>query len=450
MPPMGSLVEWVWSMRAAVQPPAMSIEQEVAFDRYCTERFSRLSVILAASTMLCALIWWPVDSFVFWELPQYDLVFNVWRSVVGLIAAGFLVARQIPPLRAHGNFLFIVCFAMTCAMIGYSAGRLGGPGGSQFHHLYILGFGTVLLPLRLPARIALTIALCVALVAGCLVPFPELGRSPFVPMAVSFLVWVALISLTFGHTSFLLLRSHFLQAALLAENNLLLEARVAERTRELRELLSRLETTREEERSRIAREVHDQIGQELTAQRLTLAIAEECLSSEPLLAQKKLAEMRGFLNQMMGTVRGLIADLRPWILHDLGLGEAAEWLVRRTEELSGLRCELSITGDPTAVDPQRSTAVFRILQESLNNVTKHAQANRVAVDIKATGSLLELRVQDDGVGLREQPQRRGFGLLGMRERAHALGGELSLQGLPGGGTLITCRLPLGELSGGLS
>jgi two-component system sensor histidine kinase UhpB len=158
--------------------------------------------------------------------------------------------------------------------------------------------------------------------------------------------------------------------------------------------------------------------------------------------------MRGMLDQMMGTVRALIADLRPCSLHDLGLGEAAERLTRRTEDLSGLRCELSITGDPAALDPARSTAVFRILQESLNNVTKHAQASSVAIDMMVTASLLVLRVQDDGIGPRERPRRGGFGLLGMRERAQALGGELSLRGLAKGGTEVTCRLPLGVPPGG--
>src|SRR5262245_17818778 len=100
------LLEWARSIRAAVRPPAMSPEQEAAFDRYCKERFSRLSVILAASTVLCALIWWPVDSFVYEGLPEYGAIFNRWRSLTGHIAAGFLLARLLPPLRAHGNALF--------------------------------------------------------------------------------------------------------------------------------------------------------------------------------------------------------------------------------------------------------------------------------------------------------------------------------------------------------
>jgi signal transduction histidine kinase len=450
MPLVHPLQERATSRSPSSHPAPTSPDKEAAFARYCKERFSRLAVVFAGSTLLCALVWWPVNAVVFRELPEYDTPFYIWRSAVGVTAAAFLLFRRLPPFRAHDEVLFVICFALVGATMGFTTGLLGGPRGSLYPLLYVLGFGTVLLPLRLSARALLTLALSAAIVAGCLLPFPALRSSPYLPMTLSYLVWVAGIGVYFGHTSFLLLRSNFFQAALLAENNLLLEARVAQRTRELRELLSRLETTREEERSRIAREVHDQIGQELTAQRLTLAIAEECVDGEPTTARKKLAEMRGLLDQMMGTVRALIADLRPWILHDLGLGEAARWLARRTEELSGLRCELSLSGDPAALDPARSTAAFRILQESLNNVTKHAQATTVAIDITTTASLLVLRVQDDGIGPREQPSQRGFGLLGMRERAHALGGELSLRGLAEGGTEVTCRLPLGELPGGAS
>jgi two-component system sensor histidine kinase UhpB len=239
-------------------------------------------------------------------------------------------------------------------------------------------------------------------------------------------------------------------AAAPPRDDLLLEARVAERTRELRELLSRVETDREEEQRRIAREVHDQIGQELAAQRLTLAIAEECLDGEPVTAREKLAELRALLDRMMGTVGALVADLHPWVLDDLGLAEAAGWLARRTEALSGLRCELSVEGDPTALDPVRSAAIFRILQELLDEAAKHAGATRVTIDLTTTADALVLRVRDDG-GRERAPEDAGrLVLSGMLERARALGGELSSRRLPEAGTEVTCRLPLGALPGGAS
>jgi signal transduction histidine kinase len=423
------------------RPAPMSAAQEAAFDDYCRGRFARLTTTFAVSTLVCAAVWWPADYLVYRALPEYIRPFQIWRAVICAIAAVHLATSWVPALRPSVVARFAVEFVIVCATMGYGAGLLRGPEGVQFHLLYVLGFATVPLPVRLSTRVVMTAAFCAAVVLGCVVPFPALRGSPHLFMAISFLVWICGISVTFGHATFLALRAHFVQAAELAEANTSLEARVAERTRELRELLSRLETTREEERGRIARELHDQLGQELMAQRLTLEIAEECLDGEPATARAKLVEMRNLLGGMMGTVRALIGDLRPWILHDLGLGEAAQWLARRTEELAGVRCELTVVGDPTTLDPERSAAVFRILQESLTNVTKHAHATRVAIDLATTDDALVLRVRDDGIGPAAPGSKGGFGVLGMRERAHALGGDLALRGLPGGGTEVTCHLP---------
>ncbi len=160
-------------------------------------------------------------------------------------------------------------------------------------------------------------------------------------------------------------------------------------------------------------------------------------------AHKKLGEMRELVERMMTTVRTLTADLRPWILHDAGLGEAARWLAERTEQLAGVECELLVGGDLASLDGERSSAAFRILQESLNNVAKHAHANRVTIDLSTTPDALVLHVRDDGIGPGEPSRGQGCGVLGMRERAHALGGDFSLRARPGGGTEVTCRLPLG-------
>ncbi len=227
-----------------------------------------------------------------------------------------------------------------------------------------------------------------------------------------------------------------------------LEARVAERTRELRALLTRADTRRETEQRRIAREVHDQLGQELAAQRIALAIAEECLDGEPVAAREKLAEVRGHFDRMLGAVDAILADLHPWVLDDLGLGEAAAWLARRTEAVSGLPCELSLAGDLPALDPVRRATVFGILQESLREVVEHARATRVAIDLACTPEELALRVRHDGDATRAPQDGHRLALSGLQERARALGGELAARSAPDGGTEIACRLPLGELPGG--
>jgi signal transduction histidine kinase len=447
---MSSLAARLRSLRSNIDPPSMAPEREAAFARRCRERFSRHGAVFAVICVGFSLLWWPTDYVVYEDLPQYIGPTQIWRTVISLIAVAYLILTRGTRLGRHDDLLFGAAGLLLCATMGYTAGLMGGPDRPHVHLLYVFVLGTLLMPLRLGPRASLTVAFAAALLLGYLVPFPEHRSSPYLRLTVSVMLAMIGVSVTFGHVVFLLIRSNFQQAALLAESNLLLEARVAERTRELRGLLSHLETTREDERGHIAREIHDRLGQELTAQRLTLAIAEDCLDGEPATARTKLAEMRGLLDQMMTTVRALTVDLRPPVLHDLGLGEAARWLARRTEELSGVVCEISMTGDPAPLDGERRDAVFQILEESLRNVARHARAKSVSIDITTTVEALVLRVTDDGVGPEDRPVGRGFGVLGMRERARALGGDFSLRGRPEGGTEVTCRLSLAGASGGTS
>src|SRR5262249_48006101 len=127
----------------------MSSDQEAAFARYCHERLSRLGQTFVVSALACGLAWWPIDSVVFARLPEYVGPFGTWRAVVTLVALSYLLLTRIPAIRRHDNFLWILGFGIVCATMGYTSGPLGGPEGAQFHFLYVLGFGTVPLPVRL-------------------------------------------------------------------------------------------------------------------------------------------------------------------------------------------------------------------------------------------------------------------------------------------------------------
>jgi hypothetical protein len=177
----------------------MSPDREAEFAVYCRERLSRLGQTFALTSLVCGLLWWPIDFVVFERLPDYVVPFRTWRAVVCLVALLHLLLTRAPAIRRHDNALFILGFGVVCATMGYTSGPLGGPEGAQFHFLYVLGFGTVPLPVRFSTRIALTLGFCAAVVAGCLVPFPELRAGAHVPMAVSYYLWVSGISVTFGH-----------------------------------------------------------------------------------------------------------------------------------------------------------------------------------------------------------------------------------------------------------
>ena len=214
-----------------------------------------------------------------------------------------------------------------------------------------------------------------------------------------------------------------------------------ERSRlELRALATHLQGVREDERTRLSREVHDVLGQQLTAIRLGIGWFGRHYAGDEA-AQARLAGVRETIDETLRHVRQIAADLRPGVLDDFGLESAAQWQTARFEERSGLGCRLDVQG-ATEPPPQVATAVFRVLQEALTNVARHAQAQAVAVTLVLGPRSVRLVVSDDGRGFdAERVERRSLGLVGMRERAGALGGTLEVRGVPGRGTVVECTLP---------
>lgn len=212
---------------------------------------------------------------------------------------------------------------------------------------------------------------------------------------------------------------------------------------ELRELAKTASTVREQEKSRIARELHDELAQSLTALKMDTAWLLDLVPSGQTAVVAKLRSMQEMLDSTVSSTRRISADLRPLILDDLGLVPAAEWLVQNFEERNGIPCTLSADQELELGDPH-ATAIFRILQESLNNVAKHARATKVDVLLKQAQDRVILEVRDDGVGFSTQDPRKpsSYGLAGLRERAHLLEGEVSVESTPGRGTDIMVSIPL--------
>jgi len=215
---------------------------------------------------------------------------------------------------------------------------------------------------------------------------------------------------------------------------------------ELRELSARVLEAREEEKTLIARELHDELGQLLTALKMDVSWLRDHLPSAAPETSSKVEQMNAVLDQTVGSVRRISADLRPLMLDDLGLADAASWLVEDFSRRSGIACALELPqeGGFDALERRTATALYRGLQESLTNIGRHAQAKRarIALRIEAGAALLE--VEDDGRGIDAEDiaKPRSLGLKGMRERALYLGGTLEVARAPGGGTRLRLRLPL--------
>jgi two-component system sensor kinase len=218
---------------------------------------------------------------------------------------------------------------------------------------------------------------------------------------------------------------------------------------QLRALAARLQQAREEEAVRIARELHDQLGRCLTAIKMDVAGIERGLTGGAAegnfqALSERTKRMSQTLDETVYTVRRISAELRPGVLDDLGLAAAIEWQARDFEARSGVSCVIRVLEEDLRLSRDQSTALFRIFQESLTNVARHAQATKVWVNLSEEEDAVVLEVEDNGVGISPGliAERRSLGLLGMRERVAVFGGAIELSGVPGQGTAVAVRMPV--------
>lgn len=220
----------------------------------------------------------------------------------------------------------------------------------------------------------------------------------------------------------------------------LLERQVRERTTTLAELATHLQQVREEERGHLARELHDELGALLTAAKLDVARLKSRLGTESPEVGQRLQHLTESLNSGIALKRRIIEDLRPSSLSNLGLTASLEILAREFSERSGV--EITTGLEPVELDESRQLTVYRLVQESLTNVGKYAQARQVEISVRNYGNHVEVDIKDDGKGFNvSQTRPSTHGLAGMRHRVEAAGGKLSVSSAPGGGTRISAVLP---------
>jgi PAS domain S-box-containing protein len=220
------------------------------------------------------------------------------------------------------------------------------------------------------------------------------------------------------------------------------EQRLRDSREQARALTGHLERIREDERTRIAREIHDELGQALTGLKMDLSWFASRLPNQPALTEKSAAMLK-LIDSTVHAVRRLSTELRPAILDNLGLIPAIEWLAQEFQKRTGVVCEFDADNEELTLDEQRTTALFRVCQEALTNVTRYAQASAVKIELTTVGEEMVLRIHDNGRGITDAEARgtKSFGLLGMRERARLLGGTLEIHGEKGAGTTLTMRIP---------
>ncbi|MBS4096628.1 MAG: PAS domain S-box protein [Sulfuricella sp.] len=228
------------------------------------------------------------------------------------------------------------------------------------------------------------------------------------------------------------------------------EHALKESRRQLRELSAFLQTVREEERTRIARELHDELGQVLTALRIDLGWLQPRVAGNDPRVADKLDAMSRLVDSTVDSVRRISGDLRPGMLDDLGLAAAIEWLVEQFRARNNIDCDLDMNREEFELNDQLATSVFRIVQEALTNVARHAQASLAHVRVEDNGSGIALEVADNGRGFTPVAtgEKKTYGLLGIRERVKMLGGKMEIIGRPGQGAIVRAFIPFHYEGGG--
>ncbi|HWS14655.1 MAG TPA: sensor histidine kinase, partial [Candidatus Methylomirabilis sp.] len=223
--------------------------------------------------------------------------------------------------------------------------------------------------------------------------------------------------------------------------------RIAKSRERLRNLSGRLQSLLEEERMRISREIHDELGQALTALKLELSSIRRSLVSDGLAEQSaKVHEIERDVMRIVRTVRKISTRLRPGILDELGVAAAIEWLAKDFQNRTGIGIKVTVQAVEKITDTVLSTAIFRVVQEALTNVMRHAAASQVNVILEKKDEALIVEVRDNGIGIMEGRimDSKSLGLIGMRERVLLLGGEVAIRGKPGEGTLVRVMIPTGN------
>ena len=228
----------------------------------------------------------------------------------------------------------------------------------------------------------------------------------------------------------------------------LAEEQIQATSQQLRALMTSLRSAREAEGIRIAREIHDELGSALTSLRWDLEDLERTVSELESVKHRaalkgRISTMQGVVDSTVDVVRRISSELRPSVLDDLGLAAAVEWQAQQFQARTGIVCRYDCSVDPLDLDNEQATAVFRIFQEALTNVLRHAQATRIDVSLDMDENDLVLSIQDNGRGIRdaEKTGQASLGLLGMRERASLIGASVEITGVDGRGTSVSLRIP---------
>ena len=413
------------------------------FDAHAAAVTARVTGGMAILGCIATVLWWPADFLIYADAPHIRAIMFDWR-ISTLLAMAPIVLLQRWSRRARENPVWVAATlgVVACGLATWTCGRVGRLDAAWFGITYVMPFATVAFVVPFFARMLLTFIVAAAAWGGYFLLNPaHLDEEPRLWLTVSLLLWVVLTAVGIGQILYHYLRVAFFTEQALATANSELDGKVRAQTADLRRLTERIESLQERECTRIAGELHRTMGEDLSAIEFEIELLGEMAGEGGV--RLKLDSVDVLMARMRETTQRMIYTLRPKVLDELGLAAAVEKLVADQREQTGLAIDLALELSGHSLGSEQSATAYRVLQEALTNVVRHARATRVGIDLRANGADLTLSVRDDGSGFLSQQRRRSdaAGITGMRERAHALGGECRIESSLGGGTLVTLRLP---------
>lgn len=426
--------------------PRTRVEQE-QFERWCAATLIWYGPRLGAGLVVALILWWPTDLIIYRGMPHAQEAMADFRLTVAVVLGlPSLILPRIAWARRHPLAVIELVAIVAALLSAWHMARAGASAPFWFAFTYVVPLFSVAFLESLPGRIVVATLMSAAAASGFLLG-PGLAMSaPEMRAGLSFLAFSTLMSIAIGHAVYLLVRTGFLmrlrvdeQRERLAELTRHLEDRVSEQTRQLRLLHRQSQEAGAEQRRLVARDLHDGLGQELSSLRLLVGLGRD-ISADPA-PRALFEELDGLVERVQLSLRGVLEALRPRLLHQQSLVDALRSLLAETERRWGLETTLEIGEVPSPLPPAVSAALFRVAQEGLHNVLRHADATRVDVRLHREGRALVLEVQDNGRGLTGDPSE-GRGMEHIRERALELGGLATWTGDPG--TTLRVSLPLEE------
>jgi signal transduction histidine kinase len=400
------------------------------------------------SLVVLVVCWWPLDLFV-WDDLETPRRLGIARAIA--ISMGLGVLATPPGRRLLSSHPLVVGVFVSVVLAGIFGAAVGPLGPAFLPFAYSVPLVSVGFFIELRVRFMFTFTLAIVAWASAYVSAPHLAYTPMWWSYTSFMVFLCLTSVMMGEVHQRLTRSDFFQQAelrrqraTLQELNRDLEDRVADQTAELRGLALRLQSTRDHERQWVAQELREATTRELEALRRSLTYARGRIDPAARVAVRSVDDSLGLVDQTAATIGRILDKLRPEADAELGLADSLQWLAEDLQRRSGVECswENGLQNEP--LPPAIVELAYKITQEGLANVGRHARARTALVRARREGDVLVVRVDDDGLGLPPEPRVAGpGGMAPLREQVLRLGGSLELGRSTLGGTMLEARLPLG-------